>query len=59
MLEEIMGLKIKIHSGPLGPGNPMITQANCGSAHNILKWKPKVGIFEGLKRQVDWQMNHS
>jgi len=59
MLEEIMGLKIEINSGPLGPGNPMITQANCGSAHNILKWEPKVGIFEGLKRQVDWQMNRS
>jgi nucleoside-diphosphate-sugar epimerase len=57
MLEEIMNLKIEVRSGPLGPGNPLITQADCGSARRVLKWEPKVGIFEGLKRQVDWQMN--
>lgn len=59
MLEKIMELKIDIQSGALGPGNPMITQADCSSAHKVLAWKPKVGIFEGLQKQVDWQMNRS
>lgn len=59
MLEEIMNQKIEVTNGPLGPGNPMITQADCSSARKTLKWEPKVGIFEGLKRQVDWQINQS
>ena len=58
IIENIMDLKIEIHNGPLGAGNPMITQADCGAAHKVLKWKPKVGIFEGLQKQVDWQVNH-
>jgi UDP-glucuronate 4-epimerase len=59
MLEKIMDLKIDIQSGAMGPGNPMITQADCSSAHKVLAWKPKVGIFEGLQKQVDWQMGRS
>ena len=57
MLEEIMSLNIQIQAGPLGPGNPMITEAECAAAHQVLNWEPQVNIFEGLKRQVEWQLN--
>lgn len=56
MIEEIMKLRIKIESTALGPGNPMLTTADCTSACEILGWKPKIDIYDGLKAQVEWQL---
>ena len=56
MLEEIMDLKIQLEFTPLGPGNPMITTADCTSASAILGWKPKMDIYNGLRAQVAWQL---
>ena len=56
MLEEIMDLSIQIDFTPLGPGNPMITTADCTSASAVLGWKPKMDIYNGLKAQVAWQL---
>jgi len=56
MLEEIMNLKIKIEFTPLGPGNPMITTADCSAAFANLGWKPGMGIYDGLTAQVAWQL---
>jgi len=55
MLEEIMGLKIRTNFTPLGPGNPMITAADCTMANAKLRWKPQVDIYTGLLAQVSWQ----
>jgi UDP-glucuronate 4-epimerase len=55
MLEEIMGLKIKTNFTPLGPGNPMVTMADCSMAKVNLGWKPKMDIYNGLLAQVAWQ----
>ena len=57
MLEEILELKIELELQPLGPGNPMITKADCSAANSVLGWSPKVKLFDGLKHQVDWQLN--
>lgn len=59
MLEEIMNLKIEIEFTPLGPGNPMVTTADCTAANVILGWKPKMGIYNGLKTQVAWQLGQA
>ena len=56
MLEEIMEEKIEIEFTPLGPGNPMITTADCTAASAILGWKPKTDTYNGLKAQVTWQL---
>lgn len=56
MLEEIMDARIKIKFTPLGPGNPMVTTADCTTASAILGWKPKTDIYSGLKAQVAWQL---
>ena len=56
MLEEIMDLKIQLEFTPLGPGNPMITTADCTSASAILGWTPKMDIYNGLRAQVAWQL---
>jgi nucleoside-diphosphate-sugar epimerase len=55
MLEEIMGLKIKTNFTPLGPGNPMVTAADCTMANANLGWKPQIDIYNGLLAQVAWQ----
>jgi UDP-glucuronate 4-epimerase len=56
MLEEIMDLSFKIELKPLGPGNPMVTTADCSAAFTTLGWKPSVGIYDGLMAQVAWQV---
>ena len=56
ILEEIMGKRIQLDFIPLGPGNPIVTTADCSQASAILGWKPKRDIYSGLKAQVDWQL---
>ncbi|TRZ88297.1 MAG: NAD-dependent epimerase/dehydratase family protein, partial [Streptomycetaceae bacterium] len=59
MLEEIMGQSIAIEFTPLGPGNPMVTAADCTAAGTTLGWKPKMDIYDGLKAQVAWQLEQA
>jgi nucleoside-diphosphate-sugar epimerase len=49
-----MGLKIKTNFTPLGPGNPMVTRADCTMANVNLGWKPQIDIYTGLLAQVAW-----
>ena len=56
MLEEIMDRKIEIEFTPLGLGNPMVTTSDCTAAFTTLGWKPKMDIYDGLKAQVNWQL---
>jgi nucleoside-diphosphate-sugar epimerase len=56
MLEKIIDTRIEIVLNPLGPGNPMVTTADCTAASSILDWKPTTDIYTGLKAQVDWQL---
>jgi len=56
MLEEIMNLRFKIELMPLGPGNPMVTTADCTAASTVLGWKPSTGVYNGLMAQVAWQV---
>ena len=57
IIEEIMGVRINIEESPLGPGNPLVTSANCELASQLISWKPKVNIYEGLRKQIEWQTN--
>lgn len=59
MLEEIMDLKIKTNFTPLGPGNPMVTTADCTMANANLGWKPQIDIYTGLLAQVSWQLEQA
>lgn len=59
MLEEIMNLKIQLESTPLGPGNPMVTTADCSAAVTSLGWEPKTDIYNGLIAQVTWQFEQT
>ena len=59
MLEEIMNLRFKIELAPLGPGNPMVTTADCNAASTLLGWQPETGIYDGLRAQVAWQVGQA
>jgi nucleoside-diphosphate-sugar epimerase len=54
-----MEIKIKINYTPLGPGNPMVTMADCTAAAHTLGWKPKMAIINGLIAQVAWQQGQA
>ena len=56
MLEEIMKLKINIEFMPLGPGNPLVTMADCSEALAVLGWRPKTDFYDGLIKQFSWQL---
>jgi len=57
IIEEIIGKRINLELTPLGPGNPMVTMANCTAIKQSMGWKSKVNIFDGLTAQVKWQAN--
>jgi UDP-glucuronate 4-epimerase len=57
IIEETMGVRINIEESPLGPGNPLVTSANCELASQLISWTPKVNIYEGLRKQIEWQTN--
>ena len=56
MLEEILNVQIQVDFHPLGPGNPMLTSANCSQAKKLLGWEPTVDIYNCLIAQVGWQL---
>jgi UDP-glucuronate 4-epimerase len=56
MLEQIMEVDIQLEFTPLGPGNPMLTTADCTAAATSLGWMPKTDIYNGLRAQVRWQL---
>ncbi|MFN4258359.1 MAG: NAD-dependent epimerase/dehydratase family protein [Gemmataceae bacterium] len=54
-LEVIMGRQPSIQRAPARPGDQRYTCADTGKLLRHLDWRPRVGIDEGLARQVAWQ----
>ena len=55
LIEGITKHKIRFETLKLGPGNPMITRADCSAAENLLGWRPETSLLHGLESQVEWQ----
>ena len=55
---ELMGNKVKPQwgSSPKRPNEPTMWQADISKAKDILKWKPKHSLYEGLAKTVKWYM---
>ncbi len=51
--------KIKTDESRLRPFDVNRLVCNNTKAKNILKWKPKVPLDEGLKRTLDWAVKHT
>jgi nucleoside-diphosphate-sugar epimerase len=54
-LETITGRKVIVQSAPARPGDQRHTCADTGKLMRHLGWEPRVGLEEGLARQVEWQ----
>jgi nucleoside-diphosphate-sugar epimerase len=54
-LEKIIGGKAIVRREPARPGDQRSTFADTRKLRRHLNWQPKVGLEEGLARQVAWQ----
>src|SRR5262249_17464925 len=54
-LEGILGVTAIVRCEPARPGDQRVTGADTSKLESHLGWRPKVGLDEGLARQVAWQ----
>jgi nucleoside-diphosphate-sugar epimerase len=54
-LAVLTGHKGDIRQGPPRPGDQRYTCADTSKLTRHLGWKPRIGLDEGLARQIDWQ----
>ena len=58
MTENGIGRQAHIQYEERHPADPMMTWADISRARSILGWTPAVGIDEGIRRTVEWYMEH-
>jgi nucleoside-diphosphate-sugar epimerase len=54
-LEKILGCRAVVKREPARPGDQRFTGADTAKITRHLGWQPRVGLDEGLARQVAWQ----
>lgn len=54
-LERLTGCRAQVRHEPSRPGDQRVTGADTSKLMQELGWKPRVGLDEGLARQVAWQ----
>ncbi len=58
VLEECLGRKATIDFQPMQPGDVPETYADTTELQKAVNYKPDTSIEEGVKRFVDWYLNH-
>lgn len=59
IIEEILGKKAKINNLPVHPGDVIRTASDIRKAKELLGYKPKTNLKEGIKKFVEWSFNNS
>ncbi len=54
ILEKLLGKKIKVSWGDWRPGDQKVYISDVQKAGKIMKWKPGVGVAQGISRLFDW-----
>ena len=54
MLEQLQGKPLEVKWGEWRPGDQKVYVSNIGKAKEVLKWQPKIGVEEGVRRLFDW-----
>jgi CDP-paratose 2-epimerase len=54
MLAKLLGKPLEVKWGDWRPGDQKVYISNIGKAEKILKWQPKIGVEEGVRRLFDW-----
>jgi UDP-glucuronate 4-epimerase len=57
-LESALGLKARIESLPVEPGEMRRTCAEIGKARRLLGFEPRMPLADGLRQFVDWYRAH-
>jgi nucleoside-diphosphate-sugar epimerase len=58
-IEEITGRTIRRELRPRAPGDVLRTGGAADRAAKLLDWSPRVGLLEGLTRQVAWHQQRA
>lgn len=53
-VEELAGLEVPLQRVAEQPGDVYRTGGATEVIEELLRWKPEVGLREGLRRQFDW-----
>ncbi|MGB0638650.1 MAG: hypothetical protein ACPGTU_04925, partial [Myxococcota bacterium] len=51
---EVTGCDIKTEVQPVQPGDVSLTWANPALIEEVLGWKAKVSVLDGLRQYVEW-----
>lgn len=54
LLEKMVGHQLPVKTGDWRPGDQRIYVSDIRKAAHELKWKPKVGVEEGIQRLYEW-----
>jgi len=54
LLEEDVGTKLAIMHGPPRESDQRVFVANLAKARRLLRWTPRVGAHDGIRRMVEW-----
>jgi nucleoside-diphosphate-sugar epimerase len=57
-LQALLGHAPQVRREPARPGDQRFTSADTGKLFRHLGWQPRIGLDEGLARQVAWQQEH-
>ena len=58
MIEEIAGRKARIERKPFPKADMRSNHADTSKAKDLLGWKPKVSLREGLEQTVEWYLEN-
>jgi UDP-glucuronate 4-epimerase len=58
LIEKYLGKKVKTKRFAFHKTDMKATWADISKAKKILKWSPKVGLEDGIKRTVDWYLTN-
>ncbi len=54
LLEKLLGEDIPVKRGDWRPGDQRVFISDIRKAQQVLGWKPKVGVEEGIQRLYEW-----
>lgn len=54
LLEKLLGENIPVKRGDWRPGDQRVFISDIRKAQQVLGWKPKVGVEEGIQRLYEW-----
>ena len=56
-IEGHLGKQARIDHKPFHKADMMDTSASIEKARRLLDWSPKVDVWDGLKRTIDWYLS--